>query len=917
MPPDQRLPSVSATDPVAGWQAVAGGLPLLRGRLRPPPARNALVARPRLDALLDRAGDYEVVLLSAPAGFGKTTAVSQWFGTRAASGRRCAWVSLDEMDSEPGRILMYLVASLSACDPGLAQRFAGLFETGFEASPQSITQALFSGLEDFGLEVTLVVDDLHASLEEESRAIFANLVNHGLPNLHLVLVLRDAVYLPLARARMRHALLEIGPLDLQFSSAEAESYFAAQPGLAVDEEDVRLLWERTDGWIAALQLAVLSLRGHRDPKAFIQQFSGENRDISDLLAEEVLASLPPEVVDFLEQSAVLTSFSAPLCDELFGRTDSRQVIHRLESGNFFIFTMDDERSFYRYHRLFAEHLRRNLAQRDPARILAIHRGAAEWFRDHALPVRACLHAARTGDAEFLAEILSAVTADLRELGYGGTVMRYAASLPSEIANRYPLMQLDRIYALTLSWRFDEARKVLEEVRRTLTAHEGIGDELYPKLLHREGQLALLTDQHSTAERLCVEWLGLAHQHTAFEEAVVRTSLICSRAERYEFGGLEASQDIRAAFSAPEMRWATVWHDSIIGACYFSRGDIDQAESLFRQALSTATSLGGRFSATPAMPGLHLAELLYERNLVDEAAQLVADYLPSVSEMGMIGQVAAGYVTRARVLRLAADHDAALKALDEGSAIAERRGFTRLHHILMHERYQLLLEAGQVERCFRIARADGLMSSLEELRQSRSLNSLWEPRALSWASINLARNHVAEAAELLEHWRKALIARGAVRAAMPFYAMALRAAIIRQDRPRAARLLAEMLQLARDRGFVRAILDAGPPVIELLRAGDTGDAELAAVRLRLLRAAGVGASSVPVSTAIDTPAEALNARETQIMRLVIQGLMNKQIAAELGLTVGTVKWYMQQIFAKLNVSRRAQAIHKAQQLGFLR
>jgi LuxR family maltose regulon positive regulatory protein len=339
--------------------------------------------------------------------------------------------------------------------------------------------------------------------------------------------------------------------------------------------------------------------------------------------------------------------------------------------------------------------------------------------------------------------------------------------------------------------------------------------------------------------------------------------------------------------------------------------------MFRQALDTATNLGGRFSATPAMPGLHLAELLYEKGLTAEAGQLVDDYLPMVAQMGMLGQAAAGYVTRARLARLAGDEDAALRALDEGSLIAERRNFTRLHHVLMHERYMLLLEAGHVERCFRIARADGLMSSLAELRQSRSMNSLSEPRALSWAAINLARNRVAEASDLLEHWRKALMARGALKSGMRFTAMSLRAALIRQDRPRSAKLLAEMLVLAKDRGFTRTIIDGGEPVLELLRAVDAGDEALAATRVRILRAAGIDTGAAQATPASDAPVEALNARETHIMRLVTQGLMNKQIAAELGLTVGTVKWYMQQIFSKLNVSRRAQAIHKAKQLGFLR
>ncbi len=898
--------------------ASQGGWPLLRGRLRPPATRSVIVERPRISALLDQAASYEVTLVFAPAGFGKTTAVAQWFQHHAPEGCSRAWVSLDEMDSEPTRILMYLAASLSASSPELSAELSGLFDTGFEASVSATLSALFSAIEGHDKPVFMVVDDLHGSLEDEATSIFASLVNHGLANLHVILILRDAVDLPLARVRMRHAMLELGPLDLQFSEEEAEAYFAVQQDLAVDQDDVRALCERTDGWIAALQLAVLSLRGQGDTKEFIQRFSGTHRDVSDLLAEEVLARLSPDMVDFLERSAVLSSFSAELCDSIFGRDDSRQVIGRLETGNFFIFNMDDERVFYRYHRLFGEHLRRNLVERDAAAIPAINRAAAEWYRDHGLPVRACMHAAQSDDDNFLGEVLAAVASELRELGYGGTVMRYAAMLPSKVANRYPMMQLDRIYALTLSWRFDEARQVLDQVRSTLTRDEGAGDALYPELLHRESQLALLTDQHTDSERLCSEWLELGHERSSFDEAVVRTSLIWSRVERYDFSGLEQAADIRTAFDAPEMDWAKVWNDTIFGACFFSRGDIARAASMYRRGLEVAVTLGGRHSSTPAMPGLHLAELLYECGELEEAGSLVKDYLALVARMGLLGQLAAGYVTQAKLLRLSGDVDGALKVLDEGSAVAERRNFRRLHHILMSERYQILLEQGNIERCFRIARADGLVSSLDELTRPQAFSSLSEPQALAWAEIGLAKNRVTEASELLERWRKFLISRGALRSAIRFNILATRAAIIRGDKPKALRLLRESLTWANDCGFVRSVIDGGTPVIDLLQSAEISDEKLMPVRDRLLREAGIfPADTVEPAVASDSPVEPLNARETEILRLVEQGMMNKQIAANLGLTVGTVKWYMRQIFQKLDVRRRAQAIHRAKHLGFLK
>ena len=408
-------------------------------------------------------------------------------------------------------------------------------------------------------------------------------------------------------------------------------------------------------------------------------------------------------------------------------------------------------------------------------------------------------------------------------------------------------------------------------------------------------------------------MELDQHRSPFEEAIVRTSQICSRSERYEFKGLEQAVDIRKGF---EHEWATVWHDCIVGACYFNRGDITTAEALYRRALSAAHTPGGRKGVSPGMPGVYLAELLYEQGNTEEASVLIEDYLEPATEMGMPGQLAAGFVTKARLLYLRGDDQAALNALDMGIALAERRRFRRLHNILMLERYRILLGLGSVEKCFRIARTDGLMTALDSFQPDKTASSQGEPQALAWAAISLVRNKVGDVSSLLERWRRLLVSRGAIRPAVQFSVLGVRAALIRGDKPKAIRLLHELLGWSSENGFVRSIIDGGTPVLDLLQSVDVKE-ELIEARRHILHNAGLYQTASYEKTTGDAAVEPLNARETQILNLVERGLMNKQIAAELGLTVGTVKWYMQQIFEKLGVNRRSQAIHTARDLGFIR
>ena len=850
-----------------------------------------------------------MTIVSAPAGYGKTTLLAQWFRRAQAGGEAVAWVSLDETDSQPQRLLWYLAAAFQRAAPELDAAMQEILGSIPEQNQNASIHPLLYALEQTEREVYLIIDDAHLVRKEEARSLLGALAAHPLPHFHLILVCRDIPDVPLARVRMQGTLLELGVAELQFQADEAHHYFTTQTDISLDDGSITTLHSHTDGWIAGLQLAALSLRDHPDPAAFIAAFSGEHRDVGDLLEQEVLVRQPADVVDFLERTSILHTFNASLCNALTDRTDSQTVLARLEASNFFTFPVDDDREFYRYHPLFSEFLQHALIAKNPDLVSELHHRAAQWYLDNDQALQACHHALEAGDAAFAASVLAATATALVEMGAGTSLVEYAESLPENALIPYPSLQLKRVYSYTLLWRFAEAKRVLQSVRQALMTEtspsrsESDYDQLYRELIHRDGQLALLSDDIPRAARLCEEWLTLEGNTTSFDLAVAKTSLLYAQREQYNCRGLEAVPDIRELFVRHRQHWATVWHDTIIGGCYLHTGQLDGAETCYRRALETAVRTTGRLSPTAAIPGLSLAELLYEKNLLDEVQELLQTYLPLATETGISDQLIAGFVTQARLTCFENDHNlsATIAILDTGEAVAHRRSFSRLHAHLMRERLQCLLMNGQVSQAFQIARADDIAGPYTRFLPAPRVTTVLEQQALSWAMVAMAKNRVPDAVTLLERWFRFTAQQESFRAAIRVGMQLIRAFTFQGNTKKAQRVLRTALHWGAQFGFVRSFIDAGEPIKEILNSlpVEESDETLAPYTQQLLTAFGQNQHHEP-KPAEFVITEPLNPREAEILTLVEQGLMNRHIADNLGLTVGTVKWYLQQIFGKLGV-----------------
>lgn len=908
--------------------------PLLETRLRPPTLRHREVERARLLEIVDSAESYALTLAGAPAGYGKTTLLAQWFQHATASGRRVAWVTLDEMDTETRRVLSYIVAALERAIPELGERFSRAFDSEIDLRPALAVPTVVNEIDRLDHDVYLVLDDVHLIRDEYTLSLLDSLLRGAPDNLHLIFACREIPNIALARHRMQRELLEIGPADLQFTEDEAAAFFAAQESLSLTPEHVGKLRRQTDGWIAGLRLAALSIKGRPDVDEFIGAFSGRQKDVGQLLTDEVIGKQSAEVVEFLERTSVLSVLSPAICDHLTGRDDSAAMLIELENANFFVFPVDDDGEFFRMHRLLADHFLHRLDQRNPALKRDLNKSAAQWYRRNGNPIRAVDHALKSESFELAAEILDEYAAELFETGRGSALLSQAKKIPLDILAEYPKLQLKRCYSYALNWEFDEAQRILGNVREAMADEtvaatwqsRGIDvDKVYLELIHRDSQLALLADDTVRAARLSREWLESEGEKPQFEQAVSQTSLLMTDREQYRRPEVESAPRIRALFEREDRAWATVWHDSIVGACAVYNGQLETAARLYREALDTAVSLHGEAAPTAAMPALLLAAVLYERNDLESAERLVTTYLPLADETGLVDQLIAGYVTAARLgyLKSKGRLAPAMRLLDTADGLARLHGFGRLRASVVAERMRLYLAAGDVRQAIRFGRAEDIAGAVERFEPGTGVTSETELLALSAAQLLFVRSKQAEAIDLLEKWRRFARHREAVRSEVRIGALLARAYLQHGERRKAQRTLRAAVLTGQEGGFVRTFVDAGKPVLEILdsqRPSRDSSSELSEdYRARILEGFGVepAAQKEPEDDSErEAPAEMLSPRESEILVLVSKGLMNSQIADELGMSVGTVKWYMQQLFGKLRVRRRSQAVHRARQLGLI-
>jgi len=903
---------------------------LVSTKLRPSQARPELVARPQLTARLEREAGRRLTLISAPAGFGKTTLLIEWLKGREGGARSVAWLSLDEGDNDPVRFLSYLVAALRR---SVGEEFGeGVLAALRSPDPprmEAVLGAFVNELADLPGEVAVVLDDYHVIDSENVHRIVTFLLERLPEGAHLVISGRVDPPLPLARLRARGQIIELHAADLRFTSEDAAAFLGDAMGLDLSAGDIAALEGITEGWIAALQLAALSMRGRKDVSGFIRTFSGSHRDVFDFLAEEVLERQIGWVQMFMLETSILGSLSGPLCDALTGRDDGQRTLERLERENLLVVPLDDDRVWYRYHHLFADFLRSRLERERPEQLAPLHLRASEWYQENALVAEAVRHALSAGDHERAALLMESGVGQTWYRGEVMTLLGWLRELPKEAMLRRPLLLVWYAAALMLVGRFDGVESLLRAAESAVgSAGEDQGEELRPAADEADPQHVLATAAavRSLHARLQGDPQG-AIEHSRRSLALLPEDNLDPRpfaalclAEAYR-----AADDLVAAnatFAETAELGRTAGHDYItltaMGSLAYLRmaqGRLREAEVSLRQALGFAAERGAELLPAVGRVRIAMGELLYERNDLEGSERELTLGTELVERAGELEVLVRGQVDLSRVRQARGDTKGALNLAHKAERLARESGAP-----------QTIVDAALWKARLHLMRND-LQAAASDLERASGVGgvprSTRESERISLARLLIAREDNDEALRLLDSLREKAEAadrRGNFVEVLTLRALALRA---KEEKSRAMDVMGRALTLAEPEGYVRTFVDEGPAIAELLsgvleaqQRGRRGSQDRISTHYlrKSLAALERDDSSATLPTA-GLP-ESLSERELEVLQLIAAGKTNRRIASELFVSVGTIKTHINNLYRKLDTHSRTQALARARELNLI-
>ncbi len=956
---------------------------ILTTKLYVPLPRPNWVSRPHLIERLNtgvRQGQ-RLVLVSAPAGFGKTTLLSEWLhqaaeerqnGTAAGknsrpssrpSPLRLAWLSLDEDDNDPIRFLAYLVAALRQIAPHIGDGILSAIQSPQARPLDSTLTSLINELVAIPSGFALVLDDYHLIEAQPIHQALTFLLEHLPPQMHLIIASRVDPPLPLALLRTRNQLVELRATDLRFTPEEVVTFLKRTMDLELSPQEVEALEARTEGWIAGLQLAALSMQGLAAGQVadFVAAFSGSHRHVIDYLADEILAQQPPEIHDFLCQTSILDRLTAPLCDAVLnggtalpgepGNTDnnpsshrpanslasSQEILEYLDRANLFLVPLDHRREWYRYHRLFADFLRGHLQADMPGRVPELHRRASRWYEQEGLLPAAVSHALAAKEFTRAAGLIERAIEPAMMRGELATVLGWLNALPDPVLGGHPLLCV--YHALVLLYSGHPLEDIKSRLQAALYA-DPAGDFAGEIAVLKAFTVILEGKPHQAAEfsRAALELLpamglffrSLVLVYLGVAELYMGDISVAARLfEEAAISGQQAGNLLIAV--AAWYRLATL---AMVQGQYY------KARTLFEQALELALEDQERPRPVGGISMIGLGWLLYEWNELESATRHLVEGIELAEKMSKIMGIP-GYIGLALVRQAQGDVAGADLAIQTARQLAAKFQAMELDDIFVAT-YQVFVWIAQGN----LAAAQGWVeergleqeASLREFEQKASNNSLSYLRAMEYvilARLRLAQKRPGGALSLLDLLLPRTKKAGWVW--LEIEILILQALAYHQaDDPQALAALERALSLAEPGGFVRLFINEGPPMAELLRqlaargaASDYAGRLLAArnadrprMRGTVDKSSSLSPSPLPPSWAgppgEDVPrlTEPLSEREIEVLKLIADGLSNQEIASVLIVATSTIKTHIQNIFRKLDVSSRTQAVARARELNLV-
>jgi LuxR family transcriptional regulator, maltose regulon positive regulatory protein len=877
-------------------------MPILSTKLHAPAVRPDWILRQRLIEKLDEGLNTKLTLISAPTGYGKTSLISAWLQgleQRLNMSPYIAWLSLEEEENELSRFLSYLVAAWQESETQLGQSILPLLDLPQLPSAPHLITLLINELAHLPRKAILILNDYHVIHRPETQNALIFLVEHLPGNLHLVIASREEPRLPLARLRVQRQVTEIRQQDLRFTLEESKAFFTQTMGLNIEAEDIEKLENRTEGWIAGLQMAALSLRGAEDKglslhsrALLLDDFSGTHQYVMDYLAAEVLRQQSTDIRAFLRQTAILDRMNAALCDAVTGQSNSRQFLSQLEQANLFLSQLDEQRQWYRYHALFMDFLRTDLAEWEKT---ALHQRASAWYEANGFIPEAVKHALAAKDLLAAARLIRACVGAVLSRGGFNTLLTWLNALPDNFLRQESDLSAYKAWMLYLRGQISEAEKyAIVAIDAQNPSNSPIEQGI---LLGFRAYRAISRNQIPEAIKFGEEALAAFENSQSFFRTTALSHL--GQALRIVGERRTAIQTLRQAVSLGEQ----LEHDLIsmealgyLSFILYQQGELREALQLCEAAIKRHRDSEGQPFPVLGLVYIPLGLLYFELNDLQAAHHALTTGIALCEQMGTVYFTLAGQRILAKLYFVSGESEKAWEVLTTARHLAAQSENLRRIRMVNVVTAELQLRQGQIV---------GAAYTLADLPASVAARS--EQENLVVARLLLAQGEVAAAQAILSELEALARQQGRLGSLVAIYVLQ---ALCNQALQQSVNPdpLREALSLAVQLGYYRSLFNEAEALApQLLRrreiAPDFVDSLLA---------------TVPALSpdAPKTLLEPLSKTQLFILGLVADGLSNQEIADNLGITVGTTKWHLSQIYRILNVSSRTQAMVEAKRLSLL-
>jgi LuxR family maltose regulon positive regulatory protein len=909
-----------------------------------PPARANFINRHRLFDKLDAGLNHKLTLISAPAGFGKTTLVSSWINqldtqtTEQAKQKfgnvKTAWVSIDERDNDPALFWRYIIAAFQTITPRFGQNIQTMLNSATTFSPQVVVTMLlneFVEIQQYNQVATqflLVLDDYHLITTQTIHDSLNFMLDHLPPLLHVVITTRADPPLKFSYRHGRSEVIQIRAADLSFRSDESAEFLNGQMQLDLPLNDIETLGNRTEGWIAGLQLAALSLQEQVDKHKFVLDFAGDDRYIADYLIDEVLQTQPDHIQDFLLRTSILNQLSSPLCTVLTGQNESQSILDQLERYNLFLSPLDNRREWYRYHSLFAELLRQRLRDSfTESEITRLHQQASQWYQQREVVFESVDHAMLAKDFPKAAQLIENWAGEIFQQFKLNALVDWIESLPQSIFNAQPVLSMIYAWALLALGKIKAVEDCLNSFEkrigvRTENVTPDLLKELDPETRGAINEVIVIRsviaiNQFNIQKTLkfcqAVEsYLKDNTQPHLFNPALsLRTVVYFNLGMAHEFSGDSISSQKafeEAAALSSEQKNANILTMSIahLGQLQMLQGNLHQAEKTYQQALKLGAEVTGQQSPLAAIAEIGLGNLFYEWNDLEKSESHFKEGIELANRWRHSESLLNSYLGLARLKLAQGDTPGAFAMIQDVRAILEELGANMLVPIAEAVRARMWVSAG------RLTEVEDWIE-VSNLRLDGELSYLQENDYITFVRLLIARKNYRDAesliARLLEFSGKA------ERNSRVLELMILQS-IVKQEQGNTAQaeeVFIRALKMAEPQGYHRLFLDDGDAIASLLyQVISNHDNSVYAERL--LKA--LGSQKEPGGDSPETLIEPLSEREIDILTCLAEGLSNREIAHRLTISLSTVKTHTRNIYNKLGVNSRTQAIAQARAWGII-